>query len=73
MEDIEDYKTLSDYTLRRIANLDANAKNEHKIAANIAELASLQNDLGYDYLAKIKQKIGQLEKEVIVAIENIQG
>ena len=73
VEDIEDYKTLSDYTLRRIANLDANAEDEQKIAANKAELASLQNDLGYDYLAKIKQKIGQLEKEVIVAIENIQG
>ena len=70
-EDIEDYKTLSDYTLRSIANLDANAKNEKKIAANKAELDSLQNNLGFDYLTKIKQKIGQLGKEVIVAIENI--
>jgi len=73
VEDIEDYKTLSDYTLRRIANLDANTKAEKKITANKAELASLQNDLGFDYLARIKQKIGQLEKEVIVAIENIRG
>lgn len=71
VEDIDDYKTLSDYTLRRIANLDANAKDEKKIATNKTELANLQNDLGLDYLSKIKQKIGQLDKEVIVAIENI--
>ena len=71
VEDIEDYKTLSDYTLRRIANLVADVTNKKKIAADKEELASLQNDLGVDYLAKIKQKIGQLDKEVIVAIENI--
>lgn len=71
VEDIEDYKTLSDYTLRRIANLAADATDGKKIAANKEELARLQNDLGFDYLAKIKQKIKQLDKEVIVAIENI--
>jgi len=71
VEDIEDYKTLSDYTLRRIANLDTKANDEKKIAANKKELASLENDLGFDYLTGIKQKIGLLEKEVIVAIENI--
>ena len=71
VEDIEDYKTLSDYTLRRIANLAADATDGKKIAADKEELASLQNDLGFDYLAKIKQKIKQLDKEVIVAIENI--
>jgi superfamily II DNA or RNA helicase/HKD family nuclease len=72
VEDIDDYKTLSDYTLRRIANLAADTKDEKKIGAIKTELSSLQNDLGFDYLAKIKQKIGQLEKEVIVAIENIK-
>jgi len=71
VEDIEDYKTLSDYTLRRIANLVVDATDGKKIAANKEELARLQNDLGFDYLAKIKQKIKQLDKEVIVAIENI--
>ena len=71
VEDIEDYKTLSDYTLRRIANLAAGATDGRKIAADKEELARLQNDLGFDYLAKIKQKIKQLDREVIVAIENI--
>ncbi len=71
VEDIEDYKTLSDYTLRRMANLVVDATDGKKIAANKKELARLQNDLGFDYLAIIKQKIKQLDKEVIVAIENI--
>jgi len=72
VEDIEDYKTLSDYTLRRIANLVVDATDGKKIAANKEELARLQNDLGFDYLARIKQKIKQLDKEVIVAVENIR-
>ena len=70
-EDIEDYKTLSDYTLRRIAALDIKSTDAEKIEANKEELARLQNELGFDYLTRIKQKVGQLEKEVIVAIENI--
>ena len=32
----------------------------------------LQDEIGFDYLTRIKQKVGQLEKEVIVAIENIE-
>jgi len=70
-EDIEDYKTLSDYTLRRIAALDIKSADAKRIAVNKEELARLQDELGFDYLARVKQKVGQLEKEVIVAIENI--
>jgi hypothetical protein len=70
-EDIEDYKTLSDYTLRRISVLDIKSTDAKIIAADKDELAKLQNELGFDYLTRIKQKVGQLEKEVIVTIENI--
>jgi len=70
-EDIEDYKTLSDYTLRRIAALDIKSADANRIAANKEELTRLQDELGFDYLTRVKQKVGQLEKEVIVAIENI--
>ncbi|MFC1965801.1 helicase-related protein [Chloroflexota bacterium] len=70
-EDIEDYKTLSDYTLRRIAALDIKSTDTKKIEANKEELAKLQDELGFDYLTRIKHKVGQLEKEVIVAVENI--
>jgi len=73
IEDIEDYKTLSDYTLRRITSLDTTAKDEKKIAETKKELASLRQDLGEDYLDRVKQKIGRLDKEVIIAVENIGG
>ena len=71
IEDIEDYKTLSDYTLRRLANLETTAKEEKGVAKVKEELTSLRQELGENYLDKIKQKIGKLDKEVIIAIENI--
>ena len=72
-EDIVDYKTLSDYTLRRITSLETTAKDEKKIAEVKAELTSLRQELGEDYLDWVKQKIGRLDKEVIIAVENIGG
>lgn len=70
LEDLLDYGTLSDYTLRRIANLDLNNKNENKIKNLIDEIHSLQQELGSDYLNKIKHKGDGLQKEIIIAIEN---
>jgi superfamily II DNA or RNA helicase len=71
IEDISEYKTLSDYTLRRITNLDTTAKDEKKIAKVKEELTILGDELGEDYLDKVKQRIGRLDREVIIAIENI--
>jgi len=71
VEDIEGYKTLSDYTLRRITNLETTSRGEERIAKNKAELTMLRKELGEDYLDRIKQKIGKLDKEIIIAIENI--
>ncbi|GAJ16000.1 unnamed protein product, partial [marine sediment metagenome] len=45
--------------------------DEKKIAKVKVALANLQCELGEDYLDKVKQKIGSLDKEVIIAIENI--
>ena len=64
-EDILDYGTLPEFTLRRIANL--NLKDEKKV---IDELKELQNILGKDYLEKEKNNIKQMKKEIIIAIEN---
>jgi len=72
-EDILEYKTLSDYTLRRIANLNSLNKEKAKIQKAKDELGKLQQELGADYLDKVKSKLGQLETEVIIAIENIKG
>jgi superfamily II DNA or RNA helicase/HKD family nuclease len=71
-EDILEYKTLSDYTLRRIANLNSLNKDKAKIQKTKDEIEKLQQELGPGYLNKVKSKLGQLQTEVIIAIENIK-
>jgi len=67
-EDIIDYGTLSDYTLRRIANLENSDNNKCKKA--VSEISSLMKELGQDYLQKEKDRQKELSKEIIIAIEN---
>ena len=67
-EDIIDYGTLSDYTLRRIANMLNSDDNNRK--RTIQEISSLKDELGEDYLQKEKDKQKDLSKEIIIAIEN---
>jgi len=66
LEDLLDYGTLSDYTIRRIANIDID-KNFTKA---VDELKSIEKELGSDYLYKEKQRISDVSKEIIIAIEN---
>ncbi len=47
LEDILDYGTLPDYTLRRIANLQSG--DEKKIEGAIKEIKLLKEELGEDY------------------------
>ena len=68
LEDIIDYGTLPDYTLRRLANLELG--NEEKIQKSVKEIEDLKNELGENYLEKEKLRQRRLEKEIIVAIEN---
>lgn len=65
LEDIIDYGTLSDHTLRRIANINVN--ESIKI---ISELTNLKAELGEDYLIREKEKLKDLSKEIIIAVEN---
>ena len=67
-EDIIDYGTLSDYTLRRIANMLNSDDNNRK--RTIQEISALKDELGEDYLQKEKDKQKDLSKEIIIAIEN---
>ncbi len=68
LEDILDYGTLPDYTLRRIANLESG--DDDKITRSIKEIKSLKEEIGEDYLEKEKTRQMNLTKEIIVAIEN---
>jgi len=67
-EDIIDYGTLSDYTLRRIANLEYSDESRRK--KSIEEISSLSQELGEDYLQKEKDRHKDLRKDIIIAIEN---
>ena len=67
-EDIIDYGTLSDYTLRRIANLENSDDINRKKA--ILEISAMKDELGEDYLQKEKERQKDLSKEIIIAIEN---
>lgn len=67
-EDIIDYGTLPDYTLRRLANLEtANDKDRVKAVRTIAEI---RQELGDAYLLKEKARLIDTRREVIIAIEN---
>jgi superfamily II DNA or RNA helicase len=78
LEDVLDYGTLSDYTLRRISNLKLTLslpfnKGEGEGGVpdkTIRELAALKKELGSNYLYDEKQKLVDLTKEIIIAIEN---
>ena len=68
LEDITDYGTLSDYTLRRIANLQS--QDDEKLKKSLKEISLLKDELGEDYFEKEKARHKDLTKEIIVAIEN---
>lgn len=68
-EDIIDYGTLTDYTLRRIANLEA--KSDKQLKAAVKEIEAIRKSLGgIEYLQKEKNRQKDLSKEIIIAIEN---
>jgi len=67
-EDIIDYGTLSDYTLRRIIKLKT---SDGEIENTIKELEKLKDELGGEnYLLKEKERLKEISKEIIIAIEN---
>lgn len=68
LEDITDYGTLPDYTLRRIANLESGT--EDKLKKSLKEIEALREELGAKYLESEKARQKDFTKEIIVAIEN---
>jgi len=65
LEDLLEYGTLSDYTLRRIVNLDM-----QNLSSALKEIERLRRTLGDDYLYREKERLRELAKEIIIAIEN---
>ncbi len=67
-EDILDFGTLSDFTLRRIANMESGDDAKQKKTSS--EIKALKKELGEDYLRKEKSRRKNISKEIIIAIEN---
>jgi len=69
LEDVIDYGTLSDYTLRRISNLESG--DDKKFKKTIKEIDVMKKELGGEnYLQKEKNRQKDISKEIIIAIEN---
>ncbi|HOV32601.1 MAG TPA: helicase-related protein [Candidatus Hydrogenedens sp.] len=68
LEDIKNYGTLPDFTLRRITKLQCG--NDKEIESAIKEINQLKKELGENYLEEEISKVKSMDKEIIVAIEN---
>jgi superfamily II DNA or RNA helicase len=66
IEDIVDFGTLSEYTIRRIVDMEK-LSSDDKI---FKEMEILKKELKEDYLEKEKERLKLLKKEIIIAIEN---
>ena len=71
LDDLIDYQTLSTYTLRRISDLPIVENSKDNSVEILALLNELKNNLGLDYLDKIKAIAKLNTQEVVIAIENI--
>ncbi|MCL6102660.1 MAG: phospholipase D-like domain-containing protein [Bacteroidetes bacterium] len=68
LDDAVNYGSLSDYTLRRIANLETVSPGKHK--ETVEAIDTLMNELGVGYLTRQKNKGANQRKEIIIAMEN---
>ena len=67
-EDIADYGTLPEYTLKGICEWVKAEKPDYQLIHK--ELKKMSKSLGRNYLNKVKDKLKAHEQQVIVAIEN---
>ena len=68
LDDAMNYGSLSDYTLRRIANLEAISPSKHK--ETVEAIDTLMKELGVGYLTRQKNNQANQRKEIIIAMEN---
>ncbi len=70
LKDLREYKTLSQYTLRRLAVVSLEPGKNEQLKDFLKEVEFVQSHLGDDYLERVEQHISSLQPEIIVAIEN---
>ena len=70
LEDVQQYGSLPDYTLRRIVRHEALAGNPAAFQKFVGELELLRKQLGEHYLDSVKKRLGSSASEIIIAVEN---
>lgn len=73
VKDLREYRTLSKYTLRRLASEDLKPDDEKALKDFTKELEAVRGYLGEDYLKVLEDRLGSLHSEVIIAVENIKS
>ncbi len=68
LDDALNYGSLSDYTLRRISNLETTKESKRSEAKK--QLRELEHDLGIGYITHERGKKQNQRKEIIIAVEN---
>ncbi len=67
------FRSLPKSTLRRFAGIKLDRSKAKSIEDFRTELKTVRTNMGDDYLEIIKQRLGNLKSEVIIAIENQRG
>jgi superfamily II DNA or RNA helicase len=70
VKDLRDYRTLSKFSLRRLANNEVAKKEPQSIQPFKEELEYVKSFLSENYLDELKERLGTVESEIIIAIEN---
>lgn len=70
VKDLRDYRTLPKYSLRRLCSDEIDPKDPTTLDAFKHELRYLRGILGKNYLKGIKKRVGDMESEIIISIEN---
>ncbi len=71
IDDLKNYKTLSEHTIGRIARVSVKSpKNPQDISKFLEEVNKIRRLIGDKYLESVKSKVSSQEQEVIIAIEN---
>jgi len=67
MEDIRDFRTLSEYVMEKIISWKDYLNSPQELLSNIKKL---KDEIGEDFLERMQKQLKDLDKEIIIAIEN---
>ena len=73
IKDLRRFRTLSKYSLRRLAAVDLKPGNKKDLKQFSQELGNLYNYLGEDYLVEVEERTQSIHSEILIAIENVKN